>query len=933
MTPTVGAFVVDSRRENTNHFGSVVQTKGEKARIRWKDGITWEDISDLRNGLRVDMVVLHIPIRNHMRSYGLGVVQKLQSTAGYELVLVEFQETNERVWLPWQYLRKVKDVSHRFMLRDHDDGDGSERLRLRMLAWAMQLWNENTGALSQFEIDPLPHQIHLVHHILNSQNYNWLIADDVGLGKTIEMGLLLSAMRQRKHANRVLLITPSGLTQQWKEEMDSKFGINDFHIYGTDFSISDTRNWKIYDYVIGSMDLFKQENHFELLAKADEWDLIIVDEAHRLSRRQFGNKYEANQRYKLLKMLRGKTDSIVLLTATPHQGKEDSFVGLLELIRPEFKQELLTLSLNPEIISEMVFRNYKADVTDIDGNFIFQGKTTSQIPVPTNQDFRKFDIDLQSYLKKGYRAESDTGGNKGRAIGFVMTVYRKLSSSSIAAIHLALSRRLERLEGSESDQNGNNEDYRYQGEFEELKALDTSVSQFFEGEKELLETLIDRAAVIMEADIKIESFLNEVVDKVLQKNSSEKILIFSEYRATQNWIKSNLNKRFGEGRAELIHGGMNIDQRREAIYNFENNKNVLFLISTEAGGEGINLQENCHVMVNYDLPWNPMRLVQRVGRLYRYGQEKRVVVFNLVQADTADEHILSILYQRIDQVVSDMSVVEKHEFNDAVRDDILGSIAEMVDIETILEEATQTGIQRTQERIDDAIKRAKEAAGKQRDLFKYASGFDGNELQSELKIDSRHLQAFSEGMCRIIGIEIAEKRHEGMTWKIKLPDDEREILNLQRSTYEITFDKKMASKQPRLELMHIDNWLFKHWITVATHYQFRGTCALVNNIPGGAIFAAICRWQNENGRRMKQELAVFDVRNNAVRSNIEWLSGWLLQPQTVTNIDFPSREAARDMFKEAERAVLQSIREQATAHKLPEAHQWVVAAASDKTAL
>ena len=928
LTPTRGAFVFDSRRTDPNRLGQVLSTNTEKVKVRWKDGEAWESLSYLRNGFRPGMNVLHVPSNIHLRSYGLGVIHKSHVIAGSEQVLVEFQEANLKAWLPWQCLSRVSDVSHRFRLGDIDKGKGSERLRLRMLAWAMLLWNENTGALSQFEIDPLPHQIHLVHHILNSGNYNWLIADDVGLGKTVEMGLLLSALRQRKQANRVLLITPSGLTQQWKEEMDSKFRINDFLIYGSDFSINDTRNWKLYDYVIGSMDLFKQDNHLELLTQSGEWDLIIVDEAHRLSRRQFGKKYEANQRYRLLRMLRAKTESIVLLTATPHQGKEDSFTGLLELIRPDLKQELLSLSLNPEILSQMVFRNYKADVTDIDGNFIFRGKTTSQIAVPTNKGFKTFDNDLQDYLKKGYQAESETGGTKGRAIGFVMTVYRKLSASSIAAIYLALTRRLVRLEGEEDIEAETNNDYRYQGEFEEFQTLNTTASPFFDGEKESLQNLIDSAAEIMKEDIKIDSFLNKIIEQVLLSNKEEKVLIFSEYRATQEWIKKNLNQRFGTQKTVLINGSMKIDDRRLAIDQFQNNVDVQFLVSTEAGGEGINLQENCNIMVNYDLPWNPMRLVQRVGRLYRYGQKKRVVVFNLVQSNTADEHILSILYERIDRVVLDMSVIGKHEFNEAVHDDIMGGIAELIDVETILEGATQAGIDRTQERIDDAIKKAQDAAGKQKDLFKYASGFNNKELQNDLRVDTRHLQSFAEGMCEVLETEVIEKRHKGMVWKLKFSDSEKENLNLQRSNYEITFDKKLSVRQPQLELMHIDNWLFKHWITIATHYEFKGTCALVNGIPGGALLAAICRWQNESGKRMKQELVIFDIRKNAVQPDLTWLSEWLLNPQVDIADSLLDRDETERMFREAEIALLNKLKEQTTPQKFPELPQWVVAAVS-----
>ena len=158
--------------------------------------------------------------------------------------------------------------------------------------------------------------------------------------------------------------------------------MGDFRICGDDFRISEPRHWKLHDCVIGSMDRLKNESHLELLLQAEPWDLVIFDEAHRLTRRQYGMKYSSSQRFDLARELRPRTESILLLTATPHQGQQDSFTALLELIHPERKEELLTLSINPEILQDMVFRNRKADVTDLEGNFVFHGKTTRHSKSP-----------------------------------------------------------------------------------------------------------------------------------------------------------------------------------------------------------------------------------------------------------------------------------------------------------------------------------------------------------------------------------------------------------------------------------------------------------------------------------------------------------------------------------------------------------------------
>src|SRR5690606_2243729 len=158
------------------------------------------------------------------------------------------------------------------------------------LAHAIKVWNENTGALSHLEIEPLPHQINLVHHILASGNFNWLIADDVGLGQTIETGILLHALRQSDLVKRIILLIPTRQTKQWQEELYYKFKLEGFEIYGEDFFINETRQWKMHDCVIGSMDRLKQAGHLESLLQSEPWDLVIFDEGHRLSRRQYGHK-------------------------------------------------------------------------------------------------------------------------------------------------------------------------------------------------------------------------------------------------------------------------------------------------------------------------------------------------------------------------------------------------------------------------------------------------------------------------------------------------------------------------------------------------------------------------------------------------------------------------------------------------------------------
>lgn len=937
LVPVRGAFVA-RYHDNDRVRPGLVYEAGEpgsgRVKVLWgrEQEPGWIEVDDLTSAFMVNMEVMHRPQGSTQKSLGWGIVRATREIAGSCQVLVEFPESEKQRWLPWQRLQMLRGVKHRFHVPANiEQGNASEKQRLKLLAWAIKLWNENTGALATFDIDPLPHQIHLVHHILASGNYNWLIADDVGLGKTIEIGLLLSALGQRGEARRVLLITPAGLTRQWQEEMDGKFGIDSFRIYGHDFYIKEPRQWKMYDHVIGSMDQLKQSDHLEMLLQSEPWDLVIVDEGHRLTRRQFGNKFDSSQRYDLVKSLRKKTESLLLLTATPHQGKEDAFVGLLELLHPDRRNELLTLSLNPEIIGEMVFRNFKADVTDMDGNFIFHGKTVSQIEVPASEASRLFDKHLRRYLKKGYAASEATGTNVGRAIGFVMTVYRKLAASSIAAIHTALERRRERLlqENDMAERvSGIQEDERYQGEQDELWINEARelAQQFFEGELELLDELIEEAASLRRNDIKLESFMDGLVTQVLSNNTGEKILVFTEYRSTQSCIADALIQRFGEKSAVMIHGGMDMQERRNAIAAFEEEGGqAQFLVSTEAGGEGINLQQQCHIMVNYDLPWNPMRLVQRVGRLYRYGQQKRVVVFNVHQAETADEQVLDILYQRLDRVAQDMASVEDREFNDAMKEDVLGELADLVDIEYVLQEAGRQEVSRTSEQIEDALSRAREAASKQKELFRYASGFDPDEVRRELSITTEHLQAFVAGMSELLDIEIIERTHSGQVWQLRFPENILDEVGITRSRYGITFDRMIAARRQEFMHMNIDSWLLQYLLDKATSYDFGGVTALCTNIRRQALIAAIARWQNDRGKRARQELTVIDVENDA-QMNPEWLNDWLCEPQPSVNSDPPDRESAKAVFQLAEQCIEKMLQKRSGGALMPDQPQWVTAA-------
>ena len=849
--------------------------------VRWLKTrlVEWIPLARLRCGFRLGMMVQDVPLSRTRPSLGEGSVVEYRIIGDREQLLVDFPEMGERHWLPFENLRAIKGIRQRFELGQTGNAGNAERMRLRCLAYALELWNENTGSLSRLDIDPLPHQIHLVHHILASGNLNWMIADDVGLGKTIEVGMLLSALVRKRAFRRILLVTPAGLVRQWQEELHGKFGFEDFMIYGTDFEIHETRHWKLYDHVIGSVDRFKSDTHLGKLLAAGAWDLVVFDEAHNLSRIQTGMSFQSTERFRLAAALRRKTDAVLLLTATPHQGKVDKFQALLELIRPEWKTQIQSLALNPGILSEMVVRNSKADVTDADGRFIFQGKVTRAITVSMNPEERAFDAQLSKYLRNGYTAGRRQGGHQGRAIGFVMTIYRKLAASSSAAIHQALVRRLERLRSADVSRNSALDldaegiEERFLGEWEEQQA--GSRRQFFEGETAMIERLIDSSGRLQNYDSKSRVFFKDVLGGILSTNAQEKVIIFTEYRATQDFIAQSLRQSFGEAAVATIHGSQKFQEREEEIERFETTGQ--FLVSTEAGGEGINLQRKCHIMVNYDLPWNPMRLVQRVGRLYRYGQQREVVVFNLQSPDSLDGSIVGLLYQRIEQVVRDMSVLGD-EFKPGLEAEILGEMADALDVADILEAAIGEGQERTQENLNAALQRARDAVEKQRELLSYAAGYNPDETRGELAITVEHLAAFVTSMLDQLGIELIETSHGGQVLQVRLPDHLVEAYALRGRRYGISLRRDLAGRRRR-EMMDFDSPFFRMLISEARRYRFDGRVAAVVGLESPAVMASILRWQNDQGMRLRQEFAASAVHDDGTAEhNPEWFARWLKRP-------------------------------------------------------
>jgi len=369
------------------------------------------------------------------------------------------------------------------------------------------------------------------------------------------------------------------------------------------------------------------------------------------------------------------------------------------------------------------------------------------------------------------------------------------------------------------------------------------------------------------------------------------VVIFTEYRSTQAYLEKNLSARYGQGCVSLIHGGMTYRDREDAIQKFEEESQ--FLISTEAGGEGLNMHRQCHIMVNYDLPWNPMRLVQRIGRLYRYGQQKQVLVLNMHVPQTADARILSVMYERLDQVVSDMAPLSK-EYSQGLQDELMGEIAGVLDISGILENTERPSEESIRLQIDESLKQAKAAVEMQRELFDFAHGFNPDELAGQLSIGKSHLVSFVKGMCAVKGISFKAIQNEPGVFQLEFDSAVKRELDVKHKQLNITFNRGVTFPSKGLHIMDMESHVLKWLLSEARKYEFAGLHANINGLEATAVVTSLLRWQNDQGARMRQEFAVALVRpDQSVEVNSEDVSEWLEKPAEDSEVHIDTNDAMR----------------------------------------
>ena len=796
------------------------------------------------------------------KTYGVGYIQKIRGDqAKVEFNPSVFMQPPYRSENKILYLKELERVDSPLDRAKRGEWDESWRFELKMAASRFLTGNKG-GQLSNARTEILPHQIFAAHRVVSSPKRRFLLADEVGLGKTIEAGMIWQALAQRGQARRTLILTPAGLTLQWQEEMQDKFGAY-FEIFKRDFQAVNPRIWDLKAAAIASMDTLKRPEHKRALLENRKWDLIIFDEAHRLSAVNYGGtKTDKTQNYRLAEEIRHKhyCEAMLLLTATPHQGEENHsrFKNLLLLLDDHMDFTGLDrptlFSGHGERFTDFVIRTPKKDVTDAQGHKVFRGRQTHRMPFKMYADEARFYNAVAAYIRDSYKlVDRLVDPTHRRAAGFLLTTFQKLNASSTAAIQSALAKRVARLRGElcalppleiEEEQYGLYDD-RFEGEREEQDVL-LDDRKIREDEIEIIEDLLD---LPVREDKKLTKLL-ELIDLIATESArrtEEKVLIFTEYRETQNYLVKELENKYGKGSVVVIHGGMKLERveeerlDKEVIWEpiarhgaliaattkrisqrlFRDHPQVRFLVSTEAGGEGINLQF-CHICVNYDLPWNPMRVEQRVGRVYRYGQDKVVQVYHFFNQGTIEDRVQEYFETRLKHAAEAISQVTGEDPED-IKTTLNGQLEEEINATEIYRRAFVEGDlnKQTQKEIAEAVQRAKRAYEiATQSLFRDVSSYSFDNYRKELASDLT-LSDLSKFTERFLAKHRRNLQQRDPFVEFLVPDTLKSF-GLPERYKNATFSRQLAIKRSDAEFLALGHPFVDAMLSSAGSYDFGG---------------------------------------------------------------------------------------------------------------
>ncbi len=770
-----------------------------------------------------------------------------------------------------------------------------EALRMR-LAYAF----DPHYAVSVTQVDLLPHQVDAVYqHILPMPRIRFLLADDPGLGKTIMAGLVMKELKARGLLKRVLLIVPAHLQDQWQREMQDWFR-EDFvvlrrellkSLYASDFF---ERNPQ----VLTSMDLARKEDVREVLAR-QRWDLVIVDEAHKLSATRYGQKVYKTKRYQLGETLEPKATHLLFLTATPHKGDDDAYFLLLNLLQPRLFADpnQLKAAARSEGIP-FVLRRTKEQAVDLDGRKLFRKRDVKTVGVSLTEMERRLYDAVTDYVRRWYATVADKTDRRSRNVALALTVLQRRLSSSLFAVRESLRRRKSKLQTllDEWERRLQEEELPEWDEdtFQDLTEMTAQEWESFQERlegitaartvEELQEELAELDELIRLAweaekageEAKMQE-LRRVAEQHLRHNPDEKLLVFTEFKDTL----TALERRFQQWGfpCAVIHGQMNLQARIAEERRFRDEMPVM--VATDAAGEGINLQF-CRLMVNYDLPWNPNRLEQRMGRIHRYGQKRDCFVFNLLHPQTREGRVLEKLMEKLELM--------RERLGDTVYD-VIGTLLEGVHLEDLIMQAILKGDSPELERVleVDIEKRLEEFRRVLEENALAGHHIDLSAVQRENVNSLLHrlvpwdVERFTCLAIQTVGGHLTEDRRRAKVFRLSVPREFLKQHGLQDEAFvrglRVAFERKIASDadaeffapgHPLLEAL-IDHCLNKNCPVQTVLLDEKGR--------DGALW--LYRVQIQDGTKrpaLERLIALFHDRKTGEIQQVDPRLLWELQP-------------------------------------------------------
>ncbi|GLC93989.1 helicase [Cupriavidus sp. TA19] len=712
---------------------------------------------------------------------------------------------------------------------------------------------ESASALTSAKIDLLPHQVVLTHRVATASPRRYLIADEVGLGKTIETALILRELASRGELNRALMVVPAGLVNNWHRELNEVFSL-DFEVFGSEGDITDrkTNAFAKHDRLIASIDTLKRPARIKRLLDAPRWDLVVFDEAHHLTAYRTGGKVRKTENYKLAEALKNHSRDLMLLSATPHQGNHFQFWMLAQLLNPTLFDSPEDMLENRHRLNTVMFRRTKADACQPDGSPLFARRWVHTEAFLMGQEERLFYEKLREYLEDGFDL-ARRQGNQGRALGFLMAIFQKIAASSFAAVRRTLKRRLlmltlheallrdkdldiegrERLTdeareliheefGLPRDSIGRSEVDRVLADlkYRLVKKLDEEALEMASDPygSEFSATHAEEAAsAVVELHLPEERFricdllklfpqqretkaqkLLDGLGTLWRQNPNEKIVVFATYLGTVELIAREIDQIFpGQGVVVLRggdHGAKVAAERR-----FRQKDGPRVLVCTAAGREGINLQF-ARILFNFDLPWNPMDVEQRIGRIHRYGQIHTAQVYNLVLSDTIEGRIFLLLDEKLAEIARTVGKVDDQgNIAEDLRAQILGQLSERLNYDRLYQEAlSDPELRRTQVELEAALSNSREARQVVFDLFQDLDGFSLD--------DYRPFSDISTSMGRLVQFFSTAVTYRQLKL-VKIDEDTYDLIaaedGARRARFTLSRDAAMGSDA--LELMGLDH--------------------------------------------------------------------------------------------------------------------------------